>query len=154
MASIYKVDSKALIGLDLVAITYMRVEPGRLQEFERKLHGDMISRLRTLHYHPDEDRFYTTRKAGCEGSVLPFLFMTTTGAYDYVLIYAATSSFVVTQFCAGVLRARGNAVWTTSKKRPCVKGFGQLVVDTHTTVAVDNNPRQSIVLQLQRMLGR
>ncbi len=143
---------EVISGLDIIAITYITVKPGRLQEFENRLYRQLIKKPVSLHYHPVHRKWYAEEVKGSSGCVVPFLFVTTTGAYDYILMYAATSSFTVTQFCSDVLRYNKVAVSSISKGEKDIKGFGKDIIDTHTTIGVDNNPVQKIAGQLKSLV--
>lgn len=139
-----------------------RQEDGQpYQELETDIWNNLMKERQALYYSPDDKfknkiswRTYWTE--GAVGRVVPFLFATTTGAHDYILILAATSTYVVTQFCSDVLRGREVIIGCHNEKdeesQKVIRNLGDKIARTHTTIAVNNDAEQRISQQLEGLL--
>ncbi len=129
-------------GLDVVGITYIRCASGELSEFNTVMQKELLKRPEMYQFAgPNGWRKETT--GDCR--VVPMLFGATVGVYDYVLITLADSARAVSKFVSDFLRSSKLKDNSTAID---IVGFGDLVIDTNTSVIIDYNPKVSMEVRM------
>lgn len=129
-------EDKDIKKLDLISITYIKCKPEEITKFQEEFNKSWFKKpLQKIAYISNESRWSFDDKS--DHTIMPVLFGTSIGHFDFIIISLASSASVVAQFCMEFLRGEKKNPNNKEDRFEAIEPLGKKISDTQSTIAVN-----------------